>query len=649
MANEPVEARRTGPGRAASRALACEQLAALALPRDGALAAGVQCLIAQLLEPAELRLGRVVRLGHARELTARPRRAASAVTDFGENPETSNLLPTSSAADARAAGCRLRARHRAHCPQQPRASVGRCPSRSTAPPAGRTCTATPAAIPTPASVAPPSTRPRRPSVRSTADARFSSPRHGRGHPPLCSPCSARGPRSRWPKARTTVTDDCLTTCSHGSCKALEFDQTGPPPQADLVLVEAPANPLLTMPDLGAALARAAPVCDATLAAPLFVRPLERGARSRSRDQVPRRPRRPSPAFWSPATTTCTSGSRDTPLTGAIAGSDTAWLLLRGLETLEARVMRQTETARSLAERLGSHPAVTTVRYPGFGGVLSFDVPDSDSARRVETRTHLIQNATSLGGTRSKLESRRRWRRSLPARPDPLLRRSRRCGSALGRPRPGTGARVGVTKLGELPSSLDWLRRTERGRRWLASVPALATECAELWNLSLGEPFRGGYVSVRRSGDWRTAPRSCSSCSSRTARRSTRPRRCGVGTGKGAIRLLDHDEVKTLLLLERCARDAARRRGEDAALDAFVALLPRLWRPARAVRDTRRRGGVVGKRPSLDVGGKRVDRSRACSSMRHWRRFAPCQRPSTSKCSFTRTPACGNVLRAEREP
>jgi cystathionine gamma-synthase len=195
-------------------------------------------------------------------------------------------------------------------------------------------------------------------------------------------------------------------------QTLEFDQTGPPPQSDLVLVEAPANPLLTMPDLGAAVAQAAPVvCDATLATPLFVRPLERGC-----------------ALALHSATKFLGGHDDLlagvlvtgdddlyerlretrHLTGAIAGPDTAWLLLRGLETLEARVMRQTETARSLAERLGGHPAVTTVRYPGFGGVVSFDVVDSDSARRVETRTHVIKNATSLGGTRSKLESRRRW-------------------------------------------------------------------------------------------------------------------------------------------------------------------------------------------------------------------------------------------------
>ena len=70
--------------------------------------------------------------------------------------------------------------------------------------------------------------------------------------------------------------------------------------------------------------------------------------------------------------------------------------------------RQSESARVIAERLGGHPAVLTVRYPGFGGLLSFDVADADAARRVETSTELVVNATSLGGVTSRIESRARW-------------------------------------------------------------------------------------------------------------------------------------------------------------------------------------------------------------------------------------------------
>ena len=46
-----------------------------------------------------------------------------------------------------------------------------------------------------------------------------------------------------------------------------------------------------------------------------------------------------------------------------------------------------------------------MRYPGFSGLLSFDV---DDPHKVETSLRKIENATSLGGTESLLESRARW-------------------------------------------------------------------------------------------------------------------------------------------------------------------------------------------------------------------------------------------------
>jgi cystathionine gamma-synthase len=95
-------------------------------------------------------------------------------------------------------------------------------------------------------------------------------------------------------------------------------------------------------------------------------------------------------------------------TGIVAAPDPCFLLLRGLKTLELRVRRQTDSGAELARRLEGHPRVEVVRYPGFGGLLSFDVPDADAARRVETSLRVITNATSLGGVDSVLESRARW-------------------------------------------------------------------------------------------------------------------------------------------------------------------------------------------------------------------------------------------------
>jgi cystathionine gamma-synthase len=73
-----------------------------------------------------------------------------------------------------------------------------------------------------------------------------------------------------------------------------------------------------------------------------------------------------------------------------------------------RLERQEATARLLADRLAGHPAVVTLRYPGFSFLISFDVADAESAGRVERSLRLIENATSLGAVRSKLESRHRW-------------------------------------------------------------------------------------------------------------------------------------------------------------------------------------------------------------------------------------------------
>src|SRR5262249_59767148 len=60
---------------------------------------------------------------------------------------------------------------------------------------------------------------------------------------------------------------------------VEFDQTGLPPEGvQLVWLEAPSNPYLTLPNLEAAAAHPAPVVvDATAATPVHLRPLEHGA------------------------------------------------------------------------------------------------------------------------------------------------------------------------------------------------------------------------------------------------------------------------------------------------------------------------------------------------------------------------------------
>jgi cystathionine gamma-synthase len=211
-------------------------------------------------------------------------------------------------------------------------------------------------------------------------------------------------------------------------RVIGFDQTELPPAADLVWLEPCSNPLMTFPDLDAAIASAHEqgarvVVDNTVLSPLLLRPLDHGA-----------------DFVLHSASKILSGHHDALLgavtcaheddrarlaafrsaSGIVAAPDPAWLLLRGLKTLALRVERQSATALELARRLDRHPRVQRVRYPGlsdpvaaryvsaFGPLLSFDVADAAEALRVECGLRLIENATSLGGVASTLEARSRW-------------------------------------------------------------------------------------------------------------------------------------------------------------------------------------------------------------------------------------------------
>ncbi len=106
------------------------------------------------------------------------------------------------------------------------------------------------------------------------------------------------------------------------------------------------------------------------------------------------------------------------------GTLEAWLALRGLRTLHLRVERAQTNATELVRRLGAHPAVERVRYPGFGGVVAVEVAGGAAAAdRVTGGTRLWVHATSLGGVESSLERRRRWASEPQTIPEGLVRLS----------------------------------------------------------------------------------------------------------------------------------------------------------------------------------------------------------------------------------
>jgi methionine-gamma-lyase len=102
--------------------------------------------------------------------------------------------------------------------------------------------------------------------------------------------------------------------------------------------------------------------------------------------------------------------------GSALSPFSAWLLLRGIQTLPVRVERQCQTAMKLARHFEAHPRVRRVWYPGlpshpqhdvavrqmprFGAMLTFEVADGESAVEVLDRLELATFAASLGGVRT---------------------------------------------------------------------------------------------------------------------------------------------------------------------------------------------------------------------------------------------------------
>ncbi len=191
---------------------------------------------------------------------------------------------------------------------------------------------------------------------------------------------------------------------------VEYDQTGPPPaDADIVWVESPANPILTEPDWEAVQAHGGlVVCDATVSTPVYLRALDKGAdvviHSATKFLAGSHNALLGAAVTrDPVRTDALRTVRT--LTGSNASPHAAGALLTGLDSLSRRMRRITETATEIARRLEEHPAVERVRYPGYSGLISFDVADPLA---VETATRVITNATSLGGVNSTMEGRHRW-------------------------------------------------------------------------------------------------------------------------------------------------------------------------------------------------------------------------------------------------
>jgi cystathionine beta-lyase/cystathionine gamma-synthase len=88
-------------------------------------------------------------------------------------------------------------------------------------------------------------------------------------------------------------------------------------------------------------------------------------------------------------------------TGAVPSPFDCWLTLRGLKTLELRMLRHQENASRIAAALTGHEAVRRVYYPGFGGMVSFEINGTiDDVTTFVSSRRFFALGESLGGVKS---------------------------------------------------------------------------------------------------------------------------------------------------------------------------------------------------------------------------------------------------------
>ena len=196
------------------------------------------------------------------------------------------------------------------------------------------------------------------------------------------------------------------------------------PDTRVLFLESPANPLLEICDIAAIceMARsvgAKVIVDNVFATPIFQSPLKLGADVvvySATKHIDGQGRVMGGAVLG-ARALLEEAYRDfIRHTGPALSPFNAWVLLKGLETLEIRVRAQSATAALLADLIAVHPKVRACRYPGRpdhpqfniaarqmsggGSLIAFDLGSRASAFAFLNALELLDIANNLGDAKS---------------------------------------------------------------------------------------------------------------------------------------------------------------------------------------------------------------------------------------------------------
>ncbi len=196
------------------------------------------------------------------------------------------------------------------------------------------------------------------------------------------------------------------------------------PNTKAFLVESPANPLLEVCAIGAIAeiahkAGAKLVVDNVFATPIFQKPLVLGADVvvySATKHIDGQGRVLGGAILGGAELLTEAYKDMARHTGPALSPFNAWVLLKGLETLELRVRRQTETAGKVTDLIATHSKVLATRYPGRpdhpqasiianqmtggGNLIAFDLGSREAAWRFLDALEIIDISNNLGDAKS---------------------------------------------------------------------------------------------------------------------------------------------------------------------------------------------------------------------------------------------------------
>ncbi len=196
------------------------------------------------------------------------------------------------------------------------------------------------------------------------------------------------------------------------------------PNTKVFLVESPANPLLEVTDIAAVAkvahaAGARLVVDNVFATPVFQKPLELGADVvvySATKHIDGQGRVLGGAILGRAELLIDAYKDMHRHTGPALSPFNAWVLLKGLETLDLRVRRQTDNAGKVADAIAAHSKAKQVVYcgrpdhpqaaviarqmSGGGNVIAFDLGSREAAWRFLDALEIVDISNNLGDAKS---------------------------------------------------------------------------------------------------------------------------------------------------------------------------------------------------------------------------------------------------------